>query len=374
MRSGGVLAAALTCTACGGGNIASDLATAPELDVAGQSKCAVKKSASRPLIVEWPSADRVDLEASLARGPVVVRYDGCEMQLLPLCKAPGRYAYQGVSLKKDLIVITNEDDLYAKIPIGAPNLAAHLRRTGQLNVAMTMVGRWHLGTPQCYEEKLSGSCDGATHVLAGLTVGAFEMFTGASASVGAGVELAGVGAGAKSAATRETLTRDGDPGACDKSEPGKPPTDCGALLRVEVVPIKAKIDYAALSVGQHLSLCDGGDARACYLMGKACWHPSAKEAAHGFFRKACRGGQTDACPYLEYQPSAVGLLDMPTPPSECRGGNAPSAAAAPPDDDSADAEGSPADDGGCVSVMCRCPNGRQSYQPCGTDCRAWCGY
>lgn len=52
--------------------------------------------------------------------------------------------------------------------------------------------------------------------------------------------MAGAGAGAKSTAQREVLTRDGDPAAChgqSEESYGRPPTGCGAFLRVEVSPL-----------------------------------------------------------------------------------------------------------------------------------------
>ncbi len=97
-RTALVLGAVLAC-GCSGGNVARELATAPEFDPEGQTKCKVKKSQSKPLIVEWPSAERVDLEVGRKQGSLVVRYDGCEMQLLTRCKAPGSYGYQAVAQK-----------------------------------------------------------------------------------------------------------------------------------------------------------------------------------------------------------------------------------------------------------------------------------
>ncbi len=49
----------------------------------------------------------------------------------------------------------------------------------------------------------------------------------------------GAGGGAQSTAKRETINADGDEGACEKSAPDDkaPPANCGAMLRVEVVPL-----------------------------------------------------------------------------------------------------------------------------------------
>jgi hypothetical protein len=101
------------------------------------------------------------------------------------------------------------------------------------------------------QAELEGICARATHVITGLTTGAFEFYAGASAEVGAGVDVAGVGAGARSGAKRELINRDGDPEACalTTSDDTQPPDGCGAALRVEVAPLGATSQTAVVAVG-----------------------------------------------------------------------------------------------------------------------------
>jgi Sulfatase-modifying factor enzyme 1 len=233
--------------ACSGHNAASELAKAPAFEPEGQTKCSVRKSPDKPLIVEWPSADRVALEARARRGAVPVRYDGCEMEVLTRCTAPGEYAYAATSKQRDRVHIVDEDELYANLPIGAAKLEGALARAGELNVDMTIVGRYELDPPEVSASQLTGDCSRATHVIVGMTAGAFEFFAGAEATVGAGVMVAGVGAGAKSGAKRETLNQAGDASACDaaKRVDSLPPEGCGALLRVEVAPLSAAVPVSS---------------------------------------------------------------------------------------------------------------------------------
>ncbi|MBW2522537.1 MAG: hypothetical protein JRI23_00100, partial [Deltaproteobacteria bacterium] len=220
---------------------AAPLATPPAYQPEHQSKCSVQKSQSRPLIIEWPSADRAALEALAKRGMVVVRYEGCEMELLAQCRAPGTYRYTPTTHKQETVTIRDVDDLYAKVPFGAAGLEAKLARAGELNVAMAVVGRYDVDDASVAAAELEGICGRATHVISGLTAGAFEFYAGASAEVGAGAEVGGVGAGARSGAERELLNRDGNAEACSvaTSEDVEPPEGCGALLRVEVAPLGA---------------------------------------------------------------------------------------------------------------------------------------
>jgi hypothetical protein len=104
---------------------------------------------------------------------------------------------------------------------------------------MVIIGRKEADHSKFTERDLEGRCDEATHVITGLTVGAFSFYAGASAAVGAGVKVGNIGVGAESSHGREVLKQDGNEDACGEAEQGgeAPPDGCGALLRVEVVPI-----------------------------------------------------------------------------------------------------------------------------------------
>jgi hypothetical protein len=246
------LFASLVLSACGGGNTASQLAKTPTYDPAGQSKCSVEKSQSKPLIVEWPSTDRGELETrARGHGVVVVRYQGCEMQVLDRCAAPAKYVYAPMTRKKDRVQMRDADSLYANVPLGAAGLEAELEKSGELDVDMTLVGRWEAERASVRADELQGECDGATHVVSALTIGAFTFTAGADATVGAGANVMGAGGGAKSASTRRTLNADGDEAACEKAtlDDKAPPSECGALIRVEVVRLaEAQAPSAAAPV------------------------------------------------------------------------------------------------------------------------------
>ncbi len=240
------IAVCVVLAGCGGGNTASKLTNAPEYAPKDQTKCGVEKSQAKPLIVEWPSADRGELEAQAHnRGLVVVRYQGCEMQVLDGCTVAVKYGYAPITRKKDHVVMRDADDLYANIPVGAARFEAKLERSGELDVDMTLVGRWEAERRAVRLDELQGACDGATHVVSALTVGAFTFTSGADAVVGGGATVMGAGGGAQSTSKRETLNADGDEESCTKATLGDktPPDGCGALLRVEVVPLGEAKQY-----------------------------------------------------------------------------------------------------------------------------------
>ena len=211
----------------------------PELtSVTPQTKCGVRRSADKPLVVEWPAADRAALEARARTGLVAVRYEGCEMELLPACNVGGEYEFMALERKQERVTIHNEDELYARLPVGAASLEGKLARSGELAVDMTIVGRKQALRHVFERSELEGQCGTATHVLTGLTVGAFSLLAGASTEAGASVGVGGAGAGGGVTRAREVLASDGDPSRCDV-EPfdGEPAPGCGAVLRVEAVPL-----------------------------------------------------------------------------------------------------------------------------------------
>ena len=235
-----VLALALF-AGCAGGNLASRVAQAPKFEPDGETRCGLMKSQAHPLVVEWPSADRLTLENKIREGVVAVRYVGCEMRVLERCTVPAKYTYLGATRSEDKVVIKDEDDLYTNLPLGAAKLEGKLLRSGELTVDMDLVGRYEAEKPSIRADELEGDCDGATHFVYGVAVGAFDFHAGADSAVGGGVSFAGFGASGQSQAERETLKKSGDEAACAKatSADKAPPDGCGALVRLEVVPIGA---------------------------------------------------------------------------------------------------------------------------------------
>lgn len=240
--------------ACGtGGNASSRLAKEPTY--AREAKCAITKSQAEPLIVEWPSSSRAKIEALAKTGVVAVRYNGCEMEVLASCNAPGKYGYTAITAKRDRVVIKSADDLYANIPLGAAALEGKLETSGELDVAMAIVGRYATDKRVIRADELEGGdCAKATHFVSALTVGAFEFFAGADASIAASAGAGGLGAGAKSTTKRELLNSDGKMTSCDAATTAdtRPPEGCGAVVRLEVVPLgQAKKDDPVCPSGMH---------------------------------------------------------------------------------------------------------------------------
>ena len=229
----------------------------PTYSPTDQATAGAAKSASRPLIVEWPAADRATLESQRASGVVVVRYGGREMEVLRGCHvvdARATYRYVPLTPKQEDLVMRDATELDAAMPIHTVSLEARLQQKQELDVAMTIVGMYQTDGRSWSSSDLQGDCAGATHVVQALAVGAFEIDASAQASVAGGVHAMGAGVGASHDASREVLHRDGDKDACARSgaHDASPPFACGAMLRVEVVPVRFPATGPAATCGQGL--------------------------------------------------------------------------------------------------------------------------
>jgi hypothetical protein len=223
----------------------------PQYSPADQTTAHAAQSATHPLILEWPAADRAALESQRAGGVVVVRYSGREMEVMRGCRAAATYHYVALTPKEEDVVMRSGAELAAAMPIHAARLDARIEQKQKLEVAMTIVGMYESEARAWRAADLTGDCAGATHVIAALTVGAFELSASAETAAAAGVTMLGAGVEAHRDASKEVLDRDGHKDACAKTSAGAaaPPYECGALLRVEVAAIVFPATAAACGPG-----------------------------------------------------------------------------------------------------------------------------
>ncbi len=294
----------LGAAACTPGSLAGSVTKSPTLD--GSALCKAGRMNPSPLVVEWSGSARAQFEALAKNGLIVARYTGCELQVLTQCRGPGGYRYTGITPKNELEQITGEDELHAKIPLGAAQLKADLKQSGQLTVDSTVVGRFAAESLDVRESALVGRCLGATHVVSGLTVGAFELSSGSSGAVSADGSVLQFGGGGGSKHERKVLSHDGDARACIAPRPAAPapapppppapapapdpastdgteapapappppappppppppidapPEGCGALIRIDLAPLpEAEARYAAEEQRRDEQLAEARDS------------------------------------------------------------------------------------------------------------------
>jgi hypothetical protein len=199
----------------------------------GQAKCQIAASHDNPLVTEWPASEKANLEARLREGAVAVSYTGCDMRLLSQCRMPGSYGWRRTTTSTDVVEIRNADDLYAKLPLGAVSLEGELERTGRLAVQTTVAGQLQLMDFNPNLASQDPACQGATHVVGALSIGAFKLRSGGSVKArgAADVQVIGnVGGGTES---EESLVREaGVPGRCEESTENAPHMECSSPIQV----------------------------------------------------------------------------------------------------------------------------------------------
>jgi hypothetical protein len=264
----------------------------PTFSQFGAGTCKASTGATRPLVIEWPSTDRASLEASSHRGVVVVKVSPCDIEVLR-CRAPGGYAYTPITPKSERLKINNDDDLYANLPVGAAKLSAKLQSTGRMDVDMTIVGELAADHPDVRRDELTGGdCESATHVIVGMTLGAFEFSASGAKTQTASAEVVIAGGGASHNASREVLARDGETSSCNagSSADKAPPQSCGGTLRIEVASIQAAAPPLIVAVGgdSPLARSPGSPANVTCPLGTSwngsdCVLPSSSDSGGSHF-------------------------------------------------------------------------------------------
>ncbi len=209
----------------------------------GGGACHDVKEGGRPLVVDWKPEQRGDLEVAMKQGIAVIAYDCHKMELLADCTAEGSYGFKGVVLKQQLIRLVDQDEIRANLPFSgaslAANLSAELERGATLDLATALVGNLTGSRLAVNRGELNGRCQGATHFVRGANIGAFVMQSGERAQMATAAGLFGASADAGSKSSRLARVEDGNVNACKSSstESANPPQNCGALVRVHLLPI-----------------------------------------------------------------------------------------------------------------------------------------
>lgn len=235
-------------SACGGGApIAESVVPNGGHDVAPLAKCSVAASHEQPLVTEWPASYKARLEALLHEGAVAVEYSGCDLRIVDTCKLAGSYTWKKTTLSTDTTEIRNEDDLYAKLPLGAVTLSGELATSGSLRVQTTVSGQMQLVGGAVGDATNGAECAGATHLVAALSVGAFQLVSGGEVSGAVGVG-APAGQLQGSASQKKSVLREaGSPASCESATAKEPSAECNSPIQIFLVPIRRSVPLHVLS-------------------------------------------------------------------------------------------------------------------------------
>jgi formylglycine-generating enzyme required for sulfatase activity len=262
---------------CGGVAPLAGAARPPAFDPDNQTKASVVRSELRPLIIDWPGQDIALLEGQSKTGLVVVRYAARQIELLATCHADGSYKYVPTTRQDEHLTLHDRAELQAQLPLGAARLEADLARAGELVVKTSVVGLYRTDRAVTRAELKGEDCDRATHVVRGISVGAFRFLTGADARAGAGAStLLGAGAKASAESDRETESTGGREQACDQATAAEtaPPSGCGSPLRLELAEVLEERPLARACAGDTV-----WNGSACVARAPAAGAPRASDDA-----------------------------------------------------------------------------------------------
>lgn len=213
----------LSQSSCGGARVAT--AAVPSAEEASEQTCSSASDPLNPFVVEWPGTSRVALAAASQHGIVFVSYVGCKLEVLSACQAGGNYDLTSVTPARDRVAIHDQSDLRARLPFAVASLEADLRAAGRLDFEYVAVGQRVARQPPAAP---AGDCQGATHYVESITVGAYTVDAAGEASTSAGAAIGDVGVGASHREGVRRLRGSGSIAACQ--QPGA--TGCDAILKI----------------------------------------------------------------------------------------------------------------------------------------------
>jgi hypothetical protein len=245
--------ASLFAAACGGGN--GKPASGPNDAEISQSKLMSKTFAGknkcdasnhvRPFIIEWDATDMSSFQSFTADDVVMVKYEGCNLQVLEGCKddsmkgsfgsyKPATWTSGGV----ETVDVADEGELYAKLPLGAASLAPRVESGEKFHMEYYVSGTRNATRDKIYKGDLgkNPACAEATHFVYGFNLGAFALASKTKLAGEVGGSYFGFGAGAKKSSTTAADKKGGDLAAC-AGDSAREVDACKVPIRLTLRPI-----------------------------------------------------------------------------------------------------------------------------------------
>ncbi|MEZ4369820.1 MAG: hypothetical protein R3B07_03315 [Polyangiaceae bacterium] len=214
---------ALGVTACGGAQNGQQGNLADSTTI-GKNRCAdAATNQLRPFIVEWDATDLASFESKAARDIVFVKYEGCQLTVLEGCSdagVPGKYGRynppQFTSGTLEGFEINNEDELYAKLPLGVATFGGRLSMGESLKLNYYVTGTASASRESISRAEIESNpkCAQATHFVSKFNLGAFELDSRKSTEASADVGVGDIGGGGEHKHDEKNLKRGGDMEDC----------------------------------------------------------------------------------------------------------------------------------------------------------------
>ncbi len=248
------LALSTALAGCGGTPMARDTRESGQSQLmarafAGHDRCQAKDATdsarARPFVIEWDGTDMSSFEGRAASDVVVVRYSGCNLEVLDACSddtVRGKYGTYlppvWTSGAVESLEISSADDLYAKLPLGAASLGGRVDAGEHFTMKYFVSGTRTATRNQLYRSELAGNpaCVGATHFVYAYNVGAFSLDSQANGSATTSNKLGGAGVGADHSEHSHAVKSGGQLDSCQGSQ-AKDVATCRVPIRLTLRPL-----------------------------------------------------------------------------------------------------------------------------------------
>ncbi len=217
-----------------------------EKSFAGRNRCNPQDH-TRPFVIEWDGTDISSFESRATTDVVFVRYEGCNLQVLDGCTndsirgSLGSYgAVDWTSGAVEKVDILNEDELYAKLPLGATVLGARVQGGERFHMEYFVSGTRKATRPAVYRSELDRipGCRGATHYVYAYNVGAFALGSFSRLEGSAGGTIWGVGGGG-SRKNESAIEKQGGVLASCRGESATEVATCKTPIRLSLREVEA---------------------------------------------------------------------------------------------------------------------------------------
>jgi hypothetical protein len=234
---------------CGCGASVSDVVQ-PDLTastpLAKAEFCKAGSEDDRPFVIDWDATDSALFESLSQRDVVVVRYVGCELEVLDECQdeaVTGKYgAYEPTRWTSGSVEgfdMRSEAEVYAKLPLGAATLSGRVAAGKSLQLQYYVSGTRTATRRKLYEADFGGNpgCAGATHFVWGYNLGAFQLLTTELTEVEAEGGTFIAGAGGSNVNESNRLKKGGDIDDC-ASDSARDLQSCKVPIRLVLRKVK----------------------------------------------------------------------------------------------------------------------------------------
>ena len=234
-----VVATAVTLAACGPPALLKGPETAAmPSGGGGKYQCTSITGKTDPWLVEWDATHVARMQAAAQEGVLLVHYSGCELEILYGCEQEGAYKFVPTTLSTNTEYITNEDEIFAKLPVGALKLVGEFQQGDKWSLDYAITGMKQTAVKKIDGAALEGGCDRATHFVSAMAVGAYRLVSEAKRNAAASVEVFGSGAGVSGGRSAGALRQAGVYEECISKLRSKDP-DCQAVVQLFLSPVEA---------------------------------------------------------------------------------------------------------------------------------------